>query len=139
MVEGKKILITGGTGSLGKALTKRLLKERDPKANISHKKMPSYSEHIKFVMSKPYSKWYIIQYNQKKAGSVYLSKNNEIGIFVKKTFQGKGIGKTAIQQLIKKNPRNRYLANVSTKNKKSQAFFKNNSFNLIQYTFELKL
>ena len=26
MLDGKKILITGGTGSLGKALTKRLLK-----------------------------------------------------------------------------------------------------------------
>ena len=25
MLEGKKVLITGGTGSLGKALTKRLL------------------------------------------------------------------------------------------------------------------
>ena len=28
-----------------------LLKERDPKANISHKKMPTYSEHVKFVKS----------------------------------------------------------------------------------------
>ena len=28
MFEGKKILITGGTGSLGQALTKRLLKEK---------------------------------------------------------------------------------------------------------------
>ena len=26
-----------------------LLKERDPRANISHKKMPSYDEHIKFI------------------------------------------------------------------------------------------
>ena len=37
-----------------------LLKERDPKANISHKKMPSYATHVKFIKSKPYTKWYVI-------------------------------------------------------------------------------
>jgi RimJ/RimL family protein N-acetyltransferase len=116
-----------------------LLKERDPKANISHKKMPSYTEHLEFVKSKPYSKWYIIEYNNKKAGSIYLSKNNEIGIFIKKNLQGKHIGRTVLQQLIDKNPRNRYLANVSPQNSKSMEFFKKNSFKLIQHTFELKL
>ena len=44
----------------------KLLKERDPKANISHKKMPTYVEHSKFVLSKPYSKWYIIFLRNKK-------------------------------------------------------------------------
>jgi len=29
-------------------------------ANISHKKMPSYEEHVQFVHSKSYSVWYII-------------------------------------------------------------------------------
>ena len=115
-----------------------LLKQRDPKANISHKKLPSYSEHVSFVLSRPYSKWYIIEYGLKKAGSIYLSKNDEIGIFVKKTFQRKGIAKNALQELMKKNPRKRFLANVSPKNKNSMAFFKNNSFKLIQYTFELE-
>jgi RimJ/RimL family protein N-acetyltransferase len=115
-----------------------LLKERDPNANISHKKMPSFSEHVKFVSTKPYSKWYIIESDHEKAGSIYLSKNDEIGIFIKKSFHKTGIGKIAINHLIKKNPRNRYLANVSPKNKKSLKFFKNNSFNLIQYTFEFK-
>ena len=37
-----------------------LLEERDSTANISHKKMPTYNSHIKFIKSKPYSKWYII-------------------------------------------------------------------------------
>jgi RimJ/RimL family protein N-acetyltransferase len=115
-----------------------LLKERDPKANISHKKMPSYSEHVKFVKSKPYSKWYVIEYNNKKAGSIYLSKNNEIGIFIKKNLQDKHIGSVALQQLIDKNPRDRYLANVNPQNPKSIEFFKKNSFKLIQYTFELE-
>jgi RimJ/RimL family protein N-acetyltransferase len=69
-------------------------------------------------------------------GSIYLSKNNEIGIFVSKKFQGKNIGNFALNELIKKNPRKRFLANVNPKNKKSIQFFKNNNFKLIQHTFE---
>ena len=126
-----------------------LLKERDPRANISHKKLPTYASHIKFVDSKPYKKWYIVyfveflsrsklpKFNKIKAGSVYLSKNDEIGIFVLKKFQGKNIGKFALEELINRNPRKQYLANVNPENKKSSKFFKNNGFELIQHTYEL--
>ena len=113
-----------------------LLKERDPRANISHRKMPTYSQHTKFIKSKPYSKWYIILKSKQKIGSIYLSKNDEIGIFLSKKFQGKNVGNFALNELMKKNTRKRFLANVNPKNKKSIAFFKNNNFKLIQYTFE---
>ena len=113
-----------------------LLKERDPRVNISHRKMPTYSQHTKFIKSKPYSKWYIILKSKQKIGSIYLSKNDEIGIFILKKFQGKNIGIYALNELMKKNPRKRFLANVNPKNKKSISFFKNNGFKLIQYTFE---
>jgi RimJ/RimL family protein N-acetyltransferase len=115
-----------------------LLKERDPRANISHKKMPTYEQHVKFVLSKPYSKWYVILKSGKSVGSVYLTQNNEIGIFIKKDSQDSGIGHNALKLLIKKNPRDRYLANVSPKNKKSIRFFKNNGFKLIQHTYSLE-
>ncbi len=114
-----------------------LLKERDSNVNISHKKMPTYNEHIKFVASKPYFRWYIIEYNNKKSGSIYLSKNNEIGIFVKKSFRGNKIGENAMKLLIQKYTKSRYLANVNPKNKKSIKFFKKFKFKLIQNTFEL--
>ena len=113
-----------------------LLKERDPRANISHRKMPTYSQHTKFIKSKPYSKWYIILKSKQKIGSIYLSKNDEIGIFLSKKFQGKNVGNFALNELMKKNTRKRFLANVNPKNKKSISFFKNNNFKLIQYTFE---
>ena len=113
-----------------------LLKERDPRANISHRKMPTYSQHTKFIKSKPYSKWYIILKSKQKIGSIYLSKNDEIGIFLSKKFQGKNVGNFVLNELMKKNPRKRFLANVNPKNKKSISFFKNNNFKLIQYTFE---
>ena len=45
------------------------LKERDPIVNISHKKMPTYTEHTRFVLSNPYSKWYIILQKNKKIGN----------------------------------------------------------------------
>ena len=114
-----------------------LLKERDPLANISHKKMPSYHEHLLFISSKPYSKWYVILYGANKVGSIYITTQNEIGIFIKKSFQDKQIGSVVLKKLIQKNPKKRYLANVSPKNKNSINFFKKNKFKLIQYTFEL--
>ena len=115
----------------------KLLSERNPNANISHKKMPSYKQHIEFVSQKPYSKWYIIFQNNKKVGSVYLSKQDEVGIFVLNKYKNQGIAKEAISLLIKKNPRHRYLANVSPKNENSKMFFKKMNFKLIQYTYEL--
>ena len=114
-----------------------LLKERDPKANISHKNMPTYLEHVKFVESKPYSKWYVIENSKTKVGSIYLSKNDEIGIFLKKRYHNMGIANKALELLVEKNPQERYLANVNPKNSNSIKFFKKNNFKLIQYTYEL--
>ena len=114
-----------------------LLIERDTRVNISHKKMPTYNQHVSFVSAKPYSKWYVILYRVNKVGSIYLTSQNEIGIFIKKSFQNKQIGNIALRKLIQKNPKKRYLANVNPQNKKSMRFFKNNGFKLIQYTYEL--
>lgn len=114
-----------------------LLDERKPWMNISHKKMPTYEEHVKFVMSKPYSKWYIIILKNQKVGAIYLSKQNEMGIWLKKGTCGKGIGTIALQLLMKQNHRKRYLANINPKNKNSIRFFKNKKFKLVQHTYEL--
>jgi len=114
------------------------LKERDPITRISHKKMPTFAQHEKFVLSNPYTKWYIIIQKNKKVGSVYLTEMDEIGLFLKKDAQGKGLGQKSLELLMKLNPRNRYLANVSPKNKKSTQFFKKNKFILIQHTYELE-
>ena len=65
-----------------------LLSDRKPNENISHKKMPTFPQHKKFVLSKPYSKWYVIYQNSIKIGSIYLSKEDEIGIFLLKKYRG---------------------------------------------------
>ena len=114
-----------------------LLEERKPISYISHKKMPTYEEHVNFVKSSPYSKWYIIEVDGERAGSIYLTKQNEIGIFLNEGLQEKGIGSNALNVLIGKNPDLRYLANINPENKKSIKFFKKLGFTLIQYTYEL--
>jgi len=114
-----------------------LLEERKPVTYISHKKMPTYEEHVNFVKSSPYSKWYIIEVDGERAGSIYLTKQNEIGIFLNEGLQEKGIGSNALNVLIGKNPDLRYLANINPENKKSIEFFKKLGFRLIQYTYEL--
>ena len=42
--------------------------------------MPTYHQHVLFVNSKPYAKWYKILNKKDTIGTVYLSKINEIGI-----------------------------------------------------------
>ncbi len=115
-----------------------LLKNKDPSTNISHKKMPSYDEHVEFVMSKPYTNWYIIECDKKNVGSTYLSKLDEIGISVKRDYKYDQIAKPALKLLIKLNPRKRYLANVSPKDVRSQEFFLKNGFNSLEYVYEIK-
>ena len=115
-----------------------LLKSKDPNANISHKKMPSYDEHVKFVMSKPYTNWYIIEYDKKNVGTIYLSKQDEIGISINNDYEYDQIVKPALELLMKLNQRNRYLANTSSKDVRSQEFLLKNGFTSLEYVYEMK-
>lgn len=114
-----------------------LLKNRSLNVNISHKKMPTYTQHSNFVKAHPYSKWYIIFLGNQKIGSLYLSKINEIGISLKKEFNKKRIKNSVLDILVEKDPRKRYLVNINPKNKNSIEFFIRRDFKLIQYSYEL--
>ena len=119
-----------------------LLSERKLYENISHKKNPTYAKHIKFVMSKPYTKWYIIYYGKEKIGSIYITKQDEVGIHFKEQLQANLKPKSALwlqvlKIMMKKNPRNRYLVNINPRNTGMKNFLKNAGFELIQYTYEV--
>lgn len=114
-----------------------LLEERDYRDNISHKKMPAFNQHVNFVLSKPYSKWYIIFNDDKKIGSIYITKQNEIGLHFRNSEWKEKFVEMAIRLLIEKNQKEKYLININPKNKKMLNFFKNKGFQLIQYTYEL--
>jgi RimJ/RimL family protein N-acetyltransferase len=115
-----------------------LLKNKDPNANISHKKMPSYDEHVEFVMSKPYTNWYIIEYDKKNIGTIYLSKQDEIGISINNDYEYDQIVKPALKLLMKLNQRKRYLANTNPKDVRAQEFLLKNGFTGLEYVYELK-
>ena len=116
-----------------------LLKNKDPSTNISHKKMPSYDEHIEFVMSKPYTNWYIIECDKKNVGSIYLSKQDEIGISIDNDYEYDKIVRPALKLLVKLNPRKRYLVNVSPDDIRSQEFLLKNGFTGLEYVYEMKI
>ena len=115
-----------------------ILSERSSIENISHKEMPSYRKHVKFVLSKPYKKWYIIYYKKQKFGSIYLTNLNEIGIHFKKVPISDSLITKSIELLINKNPGKRFLINVSPNNKKFIKIIKNKRLKLIQHTYELQ-
>ena len=114
-----------------------LLSERKSHVNISHKKTPTYAKHVKFVMSKPYSKWYVIYHTTEKIGSVYLTKQDEIGIHFKEQNMNNKIRSKVLNMIIRKNPRNRYLININPRNTSLRNFLKNEGFELIQHTYEI--
>ena len=105
-----------------------LLKEREGHVNISHKSLPEWDEHLQFIKSEPYLKWEIILSQNKQVGNIYLTNRNEIGIFIKKEFQYKGIGSAALKQFMKKSGQKRFLANINPTNYKSIQFFGKNGF-----------
>ena len=115
-----------------------LLKNKDSNANISHKKMPSYDEHVEFVMSKPYTNWYIIECDKKNVGTIYLSKQDEIGISINNDYEYDQIVKPTLKLLMKLNQRKRYLANTNPKDVRAQEFLLKNGFTSLEYVYEMK-
>ncbi len=115
----------------------KLLKEREKKTNISHRRMPSWRAHARFVRSKPYRYWrLILNRDGEVVGAVYLSKMDEIGLFVFKRYRGHGYGGAALKLLLDNESGRRLLANVNPKNKSSVDFFRRAGFKHIQNTYE---
>lgn len=115
------------------------LRERidHPDTNISHKRLPLYGEHCLFVAERPYFAWCLIQEGEEAIGSIYLTRNDEIGIFIMASHQGKGIGEQAIRLLMKSHRRDSYFANINPQNERSIAFFKRLGGKCIQHTYEI--
>ena len=116
-----------------------LLEERSSIVNISHKKMPTFLQHKKFIKSNPYSCWYMVFLENTKIGTLYLTNLNEIGLHIKKEFKNLKIEIMILKKLFYKHPRNRYLVNLNPKNEIAIKFFKKRGFKLMQHTYELDI
>jgi RimJ/RimL family protein N-acetyltransferase len=123
----------------------KMLGERDESVNITHKKMPSYEMHKKFVLeTNPYDGWYIIMLESKKTGNIWIEDNNDIGWFIKKEFQNLGIPIKAFEILKKLHKRDFYIGKNNLKNiracrllEKMGFTLKNTSVNDEMITYEL--
>lgn len=116
----------------------RLLEERPAVANISHRGMPTREQHEAFIASRPYKAWYLIEDAGRKVGAVYLTKNDEIGVFVLQGHQRRGYAKAAVTELMRRHPRGRYLANIAPANDRSAFLFGGLGFEHIQDTYEFR-
>ena len=120
-----------------------LLKERDHV--ISHKKMPSYEEHKKFINSNPYLHWYIFSYEETILGSFYIKIDNSIGInmnnpnknIVEKVINFIYDNFTPQKEIPSKTPDYFYI-NVADTNDKMKKIIKTLGFFAIQVSFRFK-
>lgn len=117
----------------------RLLEEREPHVNISHRAMPTWKNHVKFIAGRPYSAWYLIRSGQAYVGSIYLTELGEIGIGFLEPWRGRRLGPAAVRALMRKHRRRRFLANINPDNKEWLDMFRRLDFRLLQYTYELRL
>lgn len=127
-----------------------ILQERngDDTVNISHRELPSFSQHKEFVQNHPYAAWYLIEEPELAGGyavgSIYLTKpprpsvaGNEIGVFIRENYRGRGVGKKAIAALMEIHGPGRYLANVNPANARSIGMFESMGFAHCQNTYAL--
>lgn len=120
-----------------------LLSQRSSEENISHSKMPSFLEHHAFVQSDPYKVWYMIYienepFEECKIGSVYISKENYVGIHLVRAFQKMGIGTEILKQIVLDDVTSRPIyANINPANAKSIKLFERAGFIHIQNTYKL--
>ena len=107
----------------------------EPDTNISHSTMPTWHDHVKFIKSSPYTAWYVIMRRNSKIGVVYLTKHNEVGVYIKKEFRRKGYAAHSIKLMMEKFRSRRFLANINPSNKASISLFEGLGFGHIQNTY----
>lgn len=115
-----------------------LLKERTPEQSISHTTMPSAEQHIDFVNSRPYPRWYLIYLPDQCTcvGSIYMTGRNEIGVHIFAEHRRKGYGLAAVQKLqsMTKGP---WLWNINPANTPSADLAQKLGGKLIQHTYRI--
>lgn len=114
--------------------------------NISHKELPTRTDHENFVVNHPFWLWYLIMDANlgKFVGQIRVSVRNEIGIGILKRYRRKGYATAALEELMATvtpqpyDPSMRragWVANINPKNSASVAFFEKHGFHHIQNTY----
>lgn len=112
-----------------------LLEQRQPHESISHKQMPSFEQHLDFILSRPYECWAMIDVEEVGyVGAIYLSKQREIGIWIHIDHRHQGYARRAIERIIRDFP-GPVLANINPQNETSARMFQMLGFSHIQNTY----
>ena len=121
-----------------------LLKNR--KFSISHRTLPSYESHKKFIKENPYHIWYFVFNENEVIGTVYIHKNNSIGINLLEISEELitvilefVISNHTPQKEIKSSIPNFFYINVSSENHELASILKGAGLKKIQETFEIKI
>ena len=127
-----------------------LFGQRPLEHGISHRRMPSFSEHLQFVQGRPFRYWYLIEepnaFDWSWIGAIEVLPSNEFGIHLRKGMQDQGFGRKAVELFLSTHEplpaipavRNgHWLANVAPANEGAIAFFQALGFHKIQETFQL--
>ena len=118
-----------------------LLKNRKQNQKISSDKLPTLADHQAFVKKNPYRIWFLVFYNDQCIGNLYLSKKNEIGIFLVKNEE---VLKEIIKFLKEKYKplkpiasvrAKNFVINISPNNVMLKKYLKKIGAKLIQYTY----
>jgi RimJ/RimL family protein N-acetyltransferase len=91
--------------------------------SVTFLSMPSIEEFFKNKIQR-----YIISDGKESLGFVQILENNEVGYFLDKKFQNKGIGTECVELLMKINPRKRFFATINNKNESSKKLIKKLGF-----------
>lgn len=131
----------------------RLLAERPPQANISHGKLPTLQEQRKFMFSRPYRSWFLVEregngvWDGAYVGAVYCTNRNEVGIAILQVYQRCGYARAALEALmyqlkpLKAVPAFRpgyYVAHVAPGNEPSHALFQALGGQVVASTYALR-
>ena len=76
--EDLKLIKVDYKNPLHNKLLFKFLRERE--FNISHKNLPTYQNHLKFIKNNPYRKWFLISHKKNFIGSIYILYDNGIGL-----------------------------------------------------------
>lgn len=124
-----------------------LMKQVQEHERVSHRSMPTFEQHARFIRTLPWRLWYVISANDQWVGHIMCTYRNEIGIRLDVGSQGQGIGPEAVKWLTGKHaplppmPGVRigsWVANISSGNPRSISMFTKLGFAEIQRTYELR-
>jgi len=126
-----------------KEATFKIINERE--YNISHINKINYSEHIKFIENHPYRNWYLIKNLSDFIGTLYLTKDNVVGInFIKSDINFFQITLDFFLNNheplppIKSIRSDSFLININPNNKKLSYLLEKNNAIHIQNTYKLR-